>query len=183
MKIIAFLERHQTEVIEKILRHCGLWEESDHREPKRGRQAERTSRTTKRGAQSNVMGGLNLGFRSPTTGHLNHEKPQHDTAEARRFAERDLAGYPQTATNCGSLCKQLARNPLPIQKPQVKGAFTSGISFRSIPPSLLSVSTIGFVEQMIQPLLLCGERRSWSRRPRMSRCCKRREFLPGKQRA
>jgi Putative transposase len=27
MKIIAFLERHQTEVIEKILRHGGLWEE------------------------------------------------------------------------------------------------------------------------------------------------------------
>jgi hypothetical protein len=27
MKIIAFIERHQTEVIEKILRHCGLWEE------------------------------------------------------------------------------------------------------------------------------------------------------------
>jgi len=27
MKIIAFIERHQTEVIQKILRHCGLWEE------------------------------------------------------------------------------------------------------------------------------------------------------------
>jgi hypothetical protein len=27
MRIIAFIERHQTEVIEKILRHCGLWEE------------------------------------------------------------------------------------------------------------------------------------------------------------
>ena len=26
-KIIAFIERHQTELIEKILRHCGLWEE------------------------------------------------------------------------------------------------------------------------------------------------------------
>ena len=33
MKIIAFIERHQTEVIEKILRHCGLWEEEDAREP------------------------------------------------------------------------------------------------------------------------------------------------------
>ena len=28
MKIIAFIERHQTGVIERILRHCGLWEES-----------------------------------------------------------------------------------------------------------------------------------------------------------
>jgi hypothetical protein len=28
MKIIAFIERHQSEVIEKILRHCGLWDES-----------------------------------------------------------------------------------------------------------------------------------------------------------
>ena len=27
MRIIAFIERHQTEVIEKILRHGGLWEE------------------------------------------------------------------------------------------------------------------------------------------------------------
>ncbi len=26
-KIISFIERHQTDVIEKILRHCGLWEE------------------------------------------------------------------------------------------------------------------------------------------------------------
>ena len=33
MKIIAFIERHQTEVIEKILRHCGLWEESPARAP------------------------------------------------------------------------------------------------------------------------------------------------------
>ena len=33
MKIIAFIERHQTEVIEKILRHCGLWEESSARGP------------------------------------------------------------------------------------------------------------------------------------------------------
>ena len=33
MKIIAFIERHQTEVIEKILRHCGLWEEASARGP------------------------------------------------------------------------------------------------------------------------------------------------------
>jgi len=31
MRIISFIERHQTEVIEKILRHCGLWEESPAR--------------------------------------------------------------------------------------------------------------------------------------------------------
>jgi len=36
MKIIAFIERHQTEVIEKILRHCGLWEESPARGPPSG---------------------------------------------------------------------------------------------------------------------------------------------------
>jgi hypothetical protein len=28
-----FLERRQTAVIEKILRHCGLWEESPARRP------------------------------------------------------------------------------------------------------------------------------------------------------
>ena len=33
MKIISFIERHQTGVIEKILRHCGLWEESPARAP------------------------------------------------------------------------------------------------------------------------------------------------------
>ena len=33
MKIIAFIERRQTEVIEKILRHCGLWKESPARGP------------------------------------------------------------------------------------------------------------------------------------------------------
>jgi hypothetical protein len=27
MKIISFIERRQSEVIEKILRHCGLWDE------------------------------------------------------------------------------------------------------------------------------------------------------------
>jgi hypothetical protein len=31
MKIIAFIERRQTAVIEKILRHCGLWEEGSAR--------------------------------------------------------------------------------------------------------------------------------------------------------
>jgi predicted nucleic acid-binding Zn ribbon protein len=33
MKIISFIERHQTEVIAKILRHCGLWEEQTARAP------------------------------------------------------------------------------------------------------------------------------------------------------
>jgi len=33
MKIIAFIERHQTEVIEKILRHAGLWDEASARAP------------------------------------------------------------------------------------------------------------------------------------------------------
>jgi hypothetical protein len=33
MKIIAFIERDQGEVIEKILRHCGLWEEAPARAP------------------------------------------------------------------------------------------------------------------------------------------------------
>ena len=33
MKIIGFIQRHQIEVIEKILRHCGLWEEAPARDP------------------------------------------------------------------------------------------------------------------------------------------------------
>ena len=33
LKIIAFIERHQTDVIEKILRHCGLWDENPARGP------------------------------------------------------------------------------------------------------------------------------------------------------
>jgi hypothetical protein len=33
MKIISFIERGQREVIEKILRHCGLWEEEAARAP------------------------------------------------------------------------------------------------------------------------------------------------------
>lgn len=32
MKIISFIERHQRQLIEKILRHCGLWEEAPARE-------------------------------------------------------------------------------------------------------------------------------------------------------
>ena len=36
MKIISFIERHQREVIEKILRHCGLWEETSARAPPAG---------------------------------------------------------------------------------------------------------------------------------------------------
>jgi len=31
MKVIAFIERRQTEVIEKILRHCGLWDQPSAR--------------------------------------------------------------------------------------------------------------------------------------------------------
>lgn len=33
MKITSFIERHQSELIEKILRHCGLWEEESARAP------------------------------------------------------------------------------------------------------------------------------------------------------
>jgi nucleoid DNA-binding protein len=33
LRIIGFIERHQTEVIEKILRHCGLWEDQAARAP------------------------------------------------------------------------------------------------------------------------------------------------------
>jgi Putative transposase len=33
MKVIAFIEQHQREVIEKILRHCGLWAEAPARAP------------------------------------------------------------------------------------------------------------------------------------------------------
>ena len=42
LKIIAFMERHQTDVIEKIFRHCGLWEEQPARGPPVG-EAIRTS--------------------------------------------------------------------------------------------------------------------------------------------
>ena len=33
LEIIAFIEGHQTDVIEKILRHCGLWDEPSARAP------------------------------------------------------------------------------------------------------------------------------------------------------
>ena len=33
MKLIGCIEQHQSEVIEKILRHCGLWEEAPARAP------------------------------------------------------------------------------------------------------------------------------------------------------
>ncbi len=33
MKLISFIERNQSEVIERILRHCGLWEEAPARAP------------------------------------------------------------------------------------------------------------------------------------------------------
>ncbi len=33
MEIVSFIERHQSEVIEKILRHCGLWEDTSTRAP------------------------------------------------------------------------------------------------------------------------------------------------------
>ena len=33
MKVISFIEQHQPEVIEKILRHCGLWKEEQPRPP------------------------------------------------------------------------------------------------------------------------------------------------------
>jgi hypothetical protein len=33
MRVISFIERHQTEVIEKTLRHCGLWEDEPARGP------------------------------------------------------------------------------------------------------------------------------------------------------
>jgi hypothetical protein len=33
MKVISFIERHHSEVIEKILRHCNLWIETPPRAP------------------------------------------------------------------------------------------------------------------------------------------------------
>jgi len=33
MKVISFIERNHSEVIERILRHCGLWEEAPARDP------------------------------------------------------------------------------------------------------------------------------------------------------
>ena len=36
MKIISFIKRRQSEVIEKIPRHCGLWDETPVRAPPAG---------------------------------------------------------------------------------------------------------------------------------------------------
>jgi hypothetical protein len=33
MKVVSFIERHQSDVIEKILRHCGMWKEAPPRAP------------------------------------------------------------------------------------------------------------------------------------------------------
>lgn len=33
MRIISFIERHQSEVIKRILRNCALWEEESARTP------------------------------------------------------------------------------------------------------------------------------------------------------
>ena len=33
MKVINFIERNQSGVIERVLRHCGLWEEAPARAP------------------------------------------------------------------------------------------------------------------------------------------------------
>jgi len=33
MKVVSFIEPFQAEVIEKILRHCGLWQEPDSGAP------------------------------------------------------------------------------------------------------------------------------------------------------
>ncbi len=35
MKVIAFIESHQDEVIRKILQHCGLWQDPRPRPPPR----------------------------------------------------------------------------------------------------------------------------------------------------
>jgi hypothetical protein len=40
MKVISFIEQHQEAVIEKILRHCGLWKESAPRPPPKEPQLE-----------------------------------------------------------------------------------------------------------------------------------------------
>ena len=38
MKIVSFIERRQSEVLEKILRHCGLWEDRLARHPRSKRR-------------------------------------------------------------------------------------------------------------------------------------------------
>ena len=37
MRVVSFIERHQSDVIEQILRHCGLWDPPGARDPPRGR--------------------------------------------------------------------------------------------------------------------------------------------------
>jgi hypothetical protein len=33
MRIVSFIEKHQSDVVEKILRHCGLWKKAPPRAP------------------------------------------------------------------------------------------------------------------------------------------------------
>jgi len=33
MRIVSFIEKHQSDVVEKILRNCGLWKEASPRAP------------------------------------------------------------------------------------------------------------------------------------------------------
>lgn len=40
MRIVGFVEREQSDVIEKILRHCGLWKEPRPRPPPEEPEAE-----------------------------------------------------------------------------------------------------------------------------------------------
>ena len=40
MRVVSFIERHQSEVIEEILRHCGLWDPPGARDLPRGRDPE-----------------------------------------------------------------------------------------------------------------------------------------------
>jgi hypothetical protein len=72
MKIIVFIERRQTELIEKILRHCGLWEESPARAPPteeetaaggRSRHEDETGRPER--VAQNVTGGSDVGLSLP----------------------------------------------------------------------------------------------------------------------
>lgn len=50
MKVMAFIEPPQGDVIEKILRHCGLWHASARRAPPAGR-VRSTTRTAPRTAR------------------------------------------------------------------------------------------------------------------------------------
>ena len=64
IKIIAFIERHQTEVIEKILRHCGLWEESPARAPPSAKISVDGLRLRARGTGGAVASRVRRGIRS-----------------------------------------------------------------------------------------------------------------------